>query len=296
MYYNENTLIFYNGSWMNPSEASCSLYSQSLHYGYAVFEGIRSYSVNGEAKIFKAKEHYERLRFSAETLKIPFRYTVEELTRLTYELLEKNNLKNAYIRPLVFSNHANMMLTPPQESTLLLAAWEWGKFLGDKPLRLATSPYQRPNPKAFHIEAKASGHYINSTLATAEAKARNFDEGLLLDADGYVAEGPGANFFFEKDKVLYTPPLGNILPGITRATVMELCQELGFKCVEKHFTPQEVKGSDSAFFTGTAAEVAPIKSLDGVEFRLNWENSLGFVLQKAYTEKVSGTVTTINLA
>jgi len=169
----------------------------------------------------------------------------------------------------------------------MLCAWEWGKYLGSKMLDVMTSSYQRPNPKSCHVEAKVTGHYVNSILATTEAKNKGFDEALLLDANGNVAEGPGANFFFEKDEVLYTSPLGNILPGITRATMFELCHELGFKLVEKYFTPEEVRGADSAFFTGTAAEVAGIASLDKVPFKLKWEDSLGYILQAKYTRRVA---------
>ena len=149
------------------------------------------------------------------------------------------------------------------------------------------SSYQRPNPKSCHVEAKVTGHYVNSILATTEAKQKGFDEALLLDANGNVAEGPGANFFFEKNETLYTSPLGNILPGITRATMFELCNDLGIKLVEKYFTPEEVKGTDSAFFTGTAAEVAGIASLDKVPFKLKWEDSLGAILQAKYTRRVA---------
>ena len=180
-----------------------------------------------------------------------------------------------------------MSLTPTDEVHVFLCAWEWGKYLGNKMLNVMTSSYQRPNPKSCHVEAKVTGHYINSILATTEAKQKGFDEALLLDANGNVAEGPGANFFFEKDEVLYTSPLGNILPGITRATMFELCNELGFKLVEKYFTPEDVKGADSAFFTGTAAEVAGIASLDNVPFKLKWEDSLGSVLQAKYTRRVA---------
>ena len=148
------------------------------------------------------------------------------------------------------------------------------------------SSYQRPNPKSCHVEAKVTGHYINSILATKEAKLKGFDEALLLDANGHVAEGPGANFFYEKDNVLYTSPLGNILAGITRATILELCKEMGIKCIERYFTPEEVRGADSGFFVGTAAEVAPISSLDKVDFKLKWEDTLGAKLQKRYTRLV----------
>ena len=286
MYYNENTQIFLDGMWLKASEATTDLYAQTLHYGNGVFEGIRSYKTEDGARIFKAKEHYERLKYSAEMMHINLDYTLEELTALTYELLERNNLKDAYIRPLVYLG-ANMSLQPTDEVHVLLCAWEWGKYLGIKQLNLMTSSYQRPNPKATHIQAKVVGHYTNSILATTEAKRNGFDEALLLDMNGKVAEGPGANFFYEKDEVLYTCPLGNILSGITRQTVFELAKELGIEVVEKFFTPKDIYGADSAFFTGTAAEVAGIATLDGHEFKLKWEDSLGYDLARAYQCKVS---------
>jgi branched-chain amino acid aminotransferase len=180
-----------------------------------------------------------------------------------------------------------MGLTPTPKTNVFLSAWHWEKYLGNTLLRVMTSSYQRPNPKSCHIEAKVSGHYVNSVLATNEAKMHGYDEALLLDQNGFVAEGPGANFFFEKNNTLYTAPLGNILPGITRATMFELCSELEIKLVEKHFTPDEVRGADSAFFTGTAAEVAGIASLDGVNFRIEWVDSLGALLQAKYTRRVA---------
>lgn len=286
MYYNAATQIFLDGKWLKASEASTDLYAQTLHYGNGVFEGIRSYKTDDGVKIFKARAHYERLKYSAEVMHIDLKYSVDELIALTYELLERNNLENAYIRPLVYLG-ANMSLQPTDEVHVLLCAWEWGRFLGNKPIRIMTSSFQRPNPKSTHIQAKVVGHYTNSILATTEAKQKGFDEALLLDMNGYVAEGPGANFFYEKDEILYTCPLGNILSGITRQTIMELAEELEFPVVEKFFTPEEVYEADAAFFTGTAAEVAPIQSLDGKEFKLQWEDSLGYDLAKAYQCKVT---------
>ena len=236
MYYNKDTKIFLDGKWLKASEATTDLYAQTLHYGNGVFEGIRSYKTEDGVRIFKAKEHFERLKYSAEVMHINLDYTPEQLTKLTYELLEKNNLENAYIRPLVYLG-ANMSLQPTDEVHVLLCAWEWGRYLGDKQLSLMTSSFQRPNPKATHIDAKITGHYTNSILATTEAKNNGFDEALLLDMNGKIAEGPGANFFYEKDEVLYTCPLGNILSGITRQTVFELAKKLGIEVIEKFFTP-----------------------------------------------------------
>jgi len=286
MYYNDNTEVFFNGEWLKAKDVMVSPYVQTMHYGSGAFEGIRSYETPDGTRIFKSEEHYKRLLYSAEKMYLKVNYSVDELTSLTYQLLKKNNLGNAYIRPLIFAG-ANMSLTPTDEVHVMLCAWEWGKYLGDKLLDVTISSYERPNPKSCHVDAKVTGHYVNSILATTEAKQKGFDEALLLDTHGNVAEGPGANFFFEKDEVLYTSPLGNILPGITRATMFELCDELGFKLVEKYFTPEEVKGADSAFFTGTAAEVAGIASLDRVPFKLKWEDSLGAILQAKYTRRVA---------
>ena len=197
MYYNEHTTIFLDGNWMKASEASTDLYAQTMHYGSGVFEGIRSYATADGARVFKAREHYERLLYSAEKMHIKLDYTVDQLVELTYQLLDHNGLENAYIRPLVYLG-ANMSLQPTDEVHVMLCAWSWDRYLGDKLLRVVTSSYQRPNPKSCHVEAKVTGHYTNSILATTEAKQKGFDEALLLDMNGFVAEAPGANFFFEK--------------------------------------------------------------------------------------------------
>jgi branched-chain amino acid aminotransferase len=169
----------------------------------------------------------------------------------------------------------------------MIAAWEMAPFLGDKLLRVMTSSFQRPNPKGFKIEAKAAGHYVNSILASQEAKEKGFDEALLLDMNDHVAEGPGANIFFEKNGKLFTPSLGNILPGITRATVLELCDELEIPVDEKIITTDELKDADAAFFCGTAAEVIGWESLDEVKFPKPWNESVGRIIQQAYKHKVT---------
>lgn len=285
MYYNDNTTIFLDGKWLKATEATTDLYAQTLHYGSGVFEGIRSYETEEGTHVFKAREHYERLLYSAEKMHIKLDYSVDQLVALTYELLERNNLKDAYIRPLVYLGQ-NMSLQPTDKVHVLLCAWSWERYLGDKQLKLMTSSFQRPNPKSCFVEAKVVGHYTNSILATTEAKNKGFDEALLLDMHGNVAEGPGANFFYEKDDKLYTAPLGNILAGITRKTILELAEELEIEVVEKYFTPQEVYQADGAFFTGTAAEVAGVESLDGNKFNLKWEDTLGATLSAAYLNRV----------
>jgi branched-chain amino acid aminotransferase len=285
-YYNENTVLFLNGAFVKATDAKMDLYSQSLHYGYSVFEGIRSYKTeDGTTKIFKATEHFDRFKASAEAINLPYTYNTQDLIEQTYKLLELNNLGDAYIRPVVYAP-ANMSFTQNTESFIFIQAWEMGPFLGDKRIRVMTSSFQRPNPKGFKIHAKAAGHYVNSIMASQEAKAAGYDEALLLDMHDHVAEAPGANVFFEKDGTLYTPGLGNILPGITRATVLELCATHAISVVETSFGIDAIKGSDAAFFCGTAAEVIGLESIDDIPFTKNWDDTASKKIQSAYQKLV----------
>lgn len=281
MYYNDKTIIYYKGEFIRAVEAKTDLYSQSLHYGYAVFEGIRSYQTENGVRIFKAKEHYERLIRSCRLMSIPFEYTVEEMTTITYKVLEQNGLTDAYIRPLVLCG-ANMTLIKAKESFLTIAAWEWARYLGDQLLQLKISSFCRPHPRSVRVDAKTSGHYVNSILATTEAKDEGYDEALMLDHEGFLAEGPGANLFFEKDGRLFTPQQGRILPGITRKTVLELCEESGIECEEGQFLPVDLYQADIAFYCGTGAEIVGIESVDGKVFNKSWNQSLGKKIQEAY--------------
>ena len=285
-YYNENTVLFLNGEFVKAADAKMDLYSQSLHYGYSVFEGIRSYKTeDGTTKIFKAKEHFDRFKASAHAINLPYTYNTESLIESTNTLLALNNLGDAYIRPVVYAP-ANMSFTQNTESFVFIQAWEMGPFLGDKRIRVMTSSFQRPNPKGFKIHAKAAGHYVNSIMASQEAKAAGYDEALLLDMHDHVAEAPGANVFFEKEGTLYTPSLGNILPGITRATVIELCAAHDIPVVETSFGIDAIKGSDAAFFCGTAAEVIGLESIDDVPFTKNWDDTASKKIQSAYQKLV----------
>jgi branched-chain amino acid aminotransferase len=286
MYYNENTTIFFNGEFIKVKEIPVSIFNQTMHYGNGVFEGIRAYDTPKGVQIFKAKEHYERLHYSAKVMHINLSYSSSELEQISYKLLEANNLKDAYIRPLVYLGE-NMSLTPTDEVNVVIMAWEWGKYLGDKLLNVMLSSFQRPNPKSCFVEAKVVGHYTNSILATTEAKSKGFDEALLTDMNGFVAEGPGANFFIEKNGKLVTPPLGNILAGITRQTVFEIAKQFHFEIEERLFTPEEIYTADSAFFCGTAAEVIGIASVNEYQFPLKWEESIGALIQKKYKRRVA---------
>ncbi len=281
MYYTKDTILFLNGKFIKAVDAHTDLYSQTLHYGFGAFEGIRAYqSLNG-VKIFKAREHFERLKKSCTLVGIPFQYETEDLIQVAYQLLKKNNLSDAYIRPLVYCG-ANMTLTRAQDVFLMMCAWEWDKYHGEKMLKLCLSSYQRPNPNSLKMEAKVTGHYVNSILATSEAKVRGYDDALMLDMNGFVAEAPGANIFIEKNGVLSTPALGHILPGITRQTVINICRELEIPVEERNIRAEELESADSAFLCGTAAEIAGIESIDAKPFRKEWHDSLGTTIQEAY--------------
>jgi branched-chain amino acid aminotransferase len=286
-YYNDRTVLWLDGAVLKASEAKTDLYGQSLHYGYSVFEGIRSYrTAAGKTKIFKAEEHFDRLQRSAAALNMPYRYTTAELIIAAYDILDRNNQQDAYIRPVVYGP-ANMSFNPNTESFTVIETWEMAPFLGDKLLKVMTSSFQRPNPKGFKIEAKAAGHYVNSIMASHEAKAKGFDEALLTDMNDFIAEGPGANMFFEKDGKLYTPAAGNILPGITRATVLELCAELDIPVQQGQYTLADLKQADAAFFCGTAAEVIGWNSIDDYSFPQPWKTTQSRKIQQAYKDKVT---------
>lgn len=285
MYYNKNTICLLDGKFLKAADANANFFSQSLHYGNGVFEGIRAYETPKGASIFKAEEHYERLLHSAKVMHLPVRFSVKNLVEMSYELLEKNGLTDAYIRPLIYAE-ANMSLNSSQKTHLFMAAWRWEKLFKDKIPRLMVSSYQRPNPKGFHVEAKVCGHYVNSILATNEARRNGFDDGVMLDMDGFVAEASGANIFYEKNEVLYTPSPGHILPGITRATVFELCEELNIKLVEKRITIEELKAADGVFLAGTAAEITQVHSIDEQPPVMRWEDTFGSMLQKKYVDLV----------
>lgn len=284
-YYNQNTLIYLNGKFVKATEGGVDLFGQSLHYGYGAFEGLKAYSTHNGTRIFKAEAHFDRLKKSCEAIQLPYSWNNRQLIERTYELLEVNNLRSAYVRPLVYTG-TNMHLTSSDDANIMIAAWEWGPYLGHNLLRVNISSIQKPNPKSFHIDAKISGQYINSILASTDALRNGYDEALLLDHDGFVAQASSENLFIEKDFKIYTPPLGNIFPGITRQTVIDICKQLGFEIIEKRLTIEEIYNADSAFLSGTAAEIIGIQQVDQVIFKEEWENTIGASIQRKYKNLV----------
>lgn len=281
MYYTKDTVLFLNGKFIKAVDAHTDLFSQTLHYGFGAFEGIRAYQTKNGVKMFKAFEHFERLKRSCASVGIPLDYDSEELIQAAYQLLEKNGLTDAYVRPLAYCG-PNMYLTTPKDVYLMMCAFKWGKYHGDDLLKVCVSSYQRPNPASIKVDAKITGHYVNGILATSEAKGRGYEEALLLDMNGNVAAAPAANFFMEKDGVLVTPPLGHIFPSITRDVVLNICHELDIPVQERHISPHELETADSAFLCGTAVEIAGIESIDAHKFSKTWKDSIGAVIQEAY--------------
>lgn len=285
MYFNRNTVLFLNGKWLKANDAMGNLFSQTLHYGNGVFDGLRAYETSTGPQIFKAIQHFERFLYSASKMSIDLEYSPEELAQIAYLLLKKNNLGNAYIRPMVCRG-TSAAPTDYQEVYLLMGAWEWERFSGKNSLRIMVSSYQKPEPASVPVDAKLCSSYSSSVLATMEAKSKGFDDALLLDTNGCVSDGPSVNFFYEKDEVLYTPPSGNIFPGITRATVINNASEMGYRVVEKEFKPEDLMEADAAFFTGTAAEITGIKSIGGHDFTLDWEDTIAYSLFLMYRQRV----------
>lgn len=287
MYANKKTYLYHNGNFVKARKHGVSFFSQGLHYGYATFEGIRAYRTKHGTRIFKARAHFQRLLDSAKNLHLEIPYSLKELIDASYKLLEMNGLESAYLRPIIYGDE-QMSLQPSSKPNIAILNWRWQSYFEQaQELKVMISSYRRPDPKAFPIVGKVSGLYVNSTLATYEAKQKGYDEALLLDINGNIAQTPGANIFIEKEGSLYTPPRGHIFEGITREVIINMAHQLGIHVEEKHFTPEELKNIDGAFLVGTATEVKLIKSIDGHQVALDYEESLGKILADRYQMRVT---------
>ena len=285
--------IWFDGKLVEWREAKIHVLTHSLHYGMGVFEGVRAYETPTGTGIFKLAEHTRRLFQSAHIfqLTIPFdRATVEAAQR---EVVRANGLRSCYLRPLVWIGSEKLGISPiGNQIHLAIAAWPWGAYLGEeglaKGIRVKTSSFTRHHVNATMVRAKAAGHYINSILANQEALADGYDEAMLLDTEGYVSEGAGENLFIIRDGRLYTPDLASCLDGITRASVMTIAHDLGLSVTEKRITRDEVYCADEAFFTGTAAEVTPIRELDRRQIGLGQRGPITERIQSVFFDAVSG--------
>jgi branched-chain amino acid aminotransferase len=260
--------IWIDGAMVLYDEANVHVLTHSLHYGLAVFEGMRCYKCDdGRSAIFRAKEHIRRLFDSAHIVEMSIPYSQEEVVKACADVVRVNRLAECYIRPLAFYGEGEMGLSARgNQVRLAIAAWPWGAYLGEDSLmtgvRLKTSSFVRFHHNSLMPMAKSSGHYVNSILAGYEARRNGYDEALLLDVYGYVAEGSGENFFVVRDGIVRTPPLTSILPGITRDAVIKILHDKGIPLLEEHFPRDVVYIADEAFMTGTAAEVTPVRELD----------------------------------
>ena len=273
----ETKYIWMDGKLVPWKDARIHVITHSLHYGSAVFEGLRFYGTEIGPAIFRLEDHTNRLISSAVSIKMQIHFNAEEINSAIIETVKANELKNGYIRPLAYYGYGKMGLRPEGAPVnLSIAVWHWDNYLGTESVNVKTSSFMRFHPRSSITTSKFAGNYVNSILAGTEATSQGYDEALLLDYEGKVAEGPGENIFIVSDGKLFTPPLGNILPGITRDCVMTIAEDLGIRVEEKPLTLDEIYDADEAFFTGTAAEIAPIKSLDDHALK----NSLGPVTEK----------------
>ena len=261
----ENTKIWLNGKITDLKSGKVSLLTHSLHYGSSIFDGIRCYPTKKGSAIFRLEEHIERFFHSAKCMNMKLKYTKEEVKKACKKVIKLNNLKEAYIRPVAFYGEG-MGLDPTNiEVNVAVFAWGWGQYLQDE-IKVKIVKIKRISSDSHNISAKIGGHYVNSITATLEAKKQKYDEALLLDLKGNIAEGPGANIFFIKNSILYTPKKTSILCGITRDSIIKISKSLNYKVVEKDIKPLELKVFDSAFFVGTAVEVASISQIDKCKF------------------------------
>ena len=285
---NREGWIWMNGSFIPWKEATSHIINQGLHYASAVFEGERAY--NG--KIFKSKEHTERLFNSAEIMGIKIPFSHKQINNAKNDLLLKMNLKNCYVRPIVWRGSNQMGLsTSNADIFVAIAVWDdWHSYFKTEKrlegLKLITSPWKRPSPETAPCNAKASGPYIICTMSKEFAEKKGYDDALMLDYRNYVAEGTGANIFFIKDNDIHTPIADCFLNGITRQTVIKMVEEKGFNLVEKHILPKEISSYNESFLTGTAAEITPIKSIDDKNYNTG-KNTTSIQLMNDFTNLVN---------
>lgn len=285
--------IWYNGQLVDWRNATTHVLTHTLHYGMGVFEGVRAYETARGPAIFRLQDHTDRLFRSAKILGMALPFSKEEVSQAHIDVVRANKLQSCYFRPMAFYGSGKLGVAPKQDDVqLIVAAWPWGAYLGEEGLeqgiRVKTSSFTRHHVNITMCKAKANGNYMNSILANNEAVADGYDEALLLDVDGFVAEGSGENIFIVRKGKLYTPDLTSALEGITRDTVVQLAQEMGLSIIEKRITRDEVYSADEAFFTGTAAEVTPIRELDRRSIGEGRRGPITTEIQRRYFDCVKG--------
>jgi len=286
--------IWIDGRLVDWRDATIHVLSHTLHYGCGVFEGVRAYDTVDGPAVFRLQEHTERLFNSAKILRMKLPFGQDEVNQAHLTVIRENQLKSGYIRPLAWIGSEKLGVSPRGNTIhMMVAAWSWGAYLGDegmsRGIRVKTSSYTRHHVNITMTQAKAVSNYTNSILANMEALDDGYDEALLLDASGFVSEGAGENIFVVKKGVIYTPDLSaGALNGITRNTILHIAADLGIEVVQKRITRDEVYIADEAFFTGTAAEVTPIRELDRVEIGAGSRGPVTEQVQKAFFDIVNG--------
>jgi branched-chain amino acid aminotransferase len=286
-------VIWMDGQMVPWRDARVHVLTHTLHYGMGVFEGVRAYETEDGTAIFRLKDHTKRLFNSAHILGMDIPYTQEQLNEAQIAIVLENGLKNAYIRPMCYYGSEGMGLRADNLKVhVMIAAWTWGSYLGEenmrRGIRIRTSSYNRHHVNVTQCKAKANGNYMNSMLALQEAISGGFDEAMLLDTEGYVSEGSGENIFIVREGVIYTPDLTSALDGITLRTIFKLAEEEGLKVIDKRITRDEVYIADEAFFTGTAAEVTPIREVDNRPIGEGTRGPITHRLQSLYFDVVKG--------
>lgn len=292
----ESDFIWFDGELVPFDQAKVHVLSHTLHYGLGAFEGIRAYEQpDGRAGVWRLDEHLVRFMDSLRMIRLPVRWTKEQLTEACLEVLRVNRFTEAYIRPLAFLGTGQMGLGARSNPLhVVIAAWKWGAYLGDEGMqngvRLKTSSFSRNHPNAAMSRAKVVGHYVNSIMARYEANDDGFDEALMLDHHGFVAEGTGENVFVVKGDQIKTPPVANILPGITRRTMIDILEHEGYTVQEQLFGRDAFYVADEAFMCGTAAEVTPIRDVDRRPVGDGKPGPITRMLQQTYADAVRGKV------
>lgn len=282
--------IWLNGELVPWKKAQMHMLNFSFHYGASAFEGIRFYDTKKGPKVFRLNDHLKRLAYSAGALGIKMPYTTNALYRATHKLIVANKMKDGYLRPIVFFGYGGMGISAQGLSVnVMIAAWPWERAKESHPLKVKTSSFVRIHPRSTRVEAKLSGHYVNSVLAFNEARDAGYDDALMLDADGFIAECAVSNIFMVKGKKIITPKLGAILPGITRDTAIELLKkEMNLMVQERKIRPAELKDADEVFSTGTAHEITPIVRVDRVKIGNGEAGHITKTIAELYSRVVHG--------
>jgi branched-chain amino acid aminotransferase len=286
-------LIWKNGEFVAWEDAQVHVLTHGLHYGTGVFEGIRAYETERGPAVFRHADHLRRLHQSAELYYLPMPYSVEEIRQATHELLRRNNLKSAYIRPLAFRGYGELGLYAKSDVDLIIAAWPWGAYLGEESagtgIRAKVSSWRRISPGGSIPHAKASGSYLNSILAKTESANAGYDEAILLDERGFVCEGSGENIFVVRENEILTPPhVASILDGINRKSVIQIARDLGYTVVERDIARAELYLAEEVFMTGTAAEMVPVREIDDHQIGAGEPGEITLHLQAKFMDALYG--------